>query len=397
MEGVNVAAPLSVSGEQTLVITNDYPPRSGGIQTFVFEMVRRFAADSVTVLTSSFAGAEEFDSQHAWEVVRMDTEILLPKKATLLEAIRIIEQKSITRVVFGAAAPLGLLAKELRELGVEVIIGITHGHEAGWASTPGTRQALGRIGEYTNRLTYLGPYTQKRISAALEPEDASNLRQLTPGVDTEEFHPRRKELAHIFREQIGLQNRPVIVCVSRIMARKGQDTLIEAMSLIKQEIPDVALLIVGDGPYRPQLEKRIQTLDLEQDVFFTGKVAKEDLPTWYAVGDVFAMPCRTRAAGWDVEGLGIVYLEASATGLPVVAGDSGGAPDAVIEGVTGFIVDARNEKPVAGAIVHLLNDPELAKQMGIAGRAWVEQSWTWDYSFNRLKQMLSGHDPDQLV
>lgn len=394
---MTVAAPVSVSGEQTLVITNDYPPRPGGIQTFVFEMVRRFAADSVTVLTSSFEGAEDFDSQNAWEVVRMDSEILLPKKATLLEAIKIIEEKKITRVVFGAAAPLGLLAKELRELGVEIIIGITHGHEAGWASTPGTRQALGRIGEYADRLTYLGSYTQTKISPALEPQDASKLRQLTPGVDTDEFHPGRKELAQAFRDQLGLKDRPVVVCVSRIMARKGQDTLIEAMLLIKQEVPDVALLIVGDGPYRPQLEKRIKALGLEEDVFLTGKVAKEDLPTWYAVGDIFAMPCRTRAAGWDVEGLGIVYLEASATGLPVVAGDSGGAPDAVIEGVTGFIVDARNEKPVAGALIHLLNDPKLAKEMGIAGRAWVEQSWTWDHSFNRLKQMLSGHDPDQVV
>ena len=386
--------PVSISGEQTLIITNDYPPRPGGIQTFVFEMVRRFPAESVTVLTSNFDGAQEFDSENPWDVVRMDTEILLPKKATLLEAIRVIEQKKITRVIFGAAAPLGLLAKEFRELGVEIIIGITHGHEAGWASTPGTRQALGRIGEYADRLTYLGSYTQNKISPALEPQDASNMRQLTPGVDTEDFHPRRKELATVFREEIGFKNRPVVVCVSRIMARKGQDTLIEAMPLIKQNVPDVALLIVGDGPYRPQLEKRIKALGLEGDVFLTGKVAREDLPTWYAVGDIFAMPCRTRAAGWDVEGLGIVYLEASATGLPVVAGDSGGAPDAVIEGVTGFIVDSRNEKPVAGALVHLLNDMELAQRMGAAGRRWVEQSWTWDYSFNRLTQMLSGLDPD---
>ena len=388
-------AAIPVSGEHTLVITNDYPPRPGGIQTFIYEMVRRFPTDSVTVLTSSFDGAKEFDAQNAWDVVRMDTEILLPKKATLLEAMQIIERKKITRVLFGAAAPLGLLAKDLRELGVETIIGITHGHEAGWASTPGTRQALGRIGEHSDRLTYLGSYTQNKIAPALETEDAGNLRQLTPGVDTQEFHPSRKVPAQMFRKQIGFENRPVIVCVSRIMARKGQDTLIEAMPLIQAAVPNVALLIVGDGPYRPQLEKRIRALNLQDDVCLTGKVDRDDLATWYAVGDVFAMPCRTRAAGWDVEGLGIVYLEASATGLPVIAGDSGGAPDAVIEGVTGFIVDSRDEKPVANALIHLLQDPELSNRMGIAGREWVEQSWTWDHSFSRLQQMLSGNDPDR--
>lgn len=357
-------------------------------------MVRRFPADQVTVLTSNYEGAQDFDATNPWRVIRTKSQVLFPSRRTLRLAQDLIKQASATQVVFGAAAPLGLLARRLRKAGVLQIVAISHGHEVGWSSTPITRRVLRSIVANSDWFTYLGSYTLAGIRKVARQEDVAKFRQLTPAVDTKEFHPDRKGDGDLLRQSIGFAGRPTIVCVSRLMARKGQDRLIEALPQIQQVVPDAALVIVGTGPYRKQLETLAKRLGVTDDVHFTGKVPQEQLASWYGAGDVFAMPCRTRNAGWDVEGLGIVFLEASATGLAVVAGDSGGAPDAVQAGQTGQLVDGNNVEFIANVVSELLLDPKQAEAMGLAGRNWVEQSWTWDYSFKRLSAMLSGIDPD---
>jgi phosphatidylinositol alpha-1,6-mannosyltransferase len=192
------------------------------------------------------------------------------------------------------------------------------------------------------------------------------------------------------RVRLGLADRPVVVCVSRLVPRKGQDMLIRAMPEIRRRVPDAALLIVGGGPYRAALGKLARQAGVERDVVFTGSVPTAELPAHYAAGDVYAMPCRTRNGGLDVEGLGIVYLEASATGLPVVAGDSGGAPDAVREGETGYVVPGRDVAALAGRVATLLADRDLARQLGAAGRAWVEREWRWETQAQRMAALLGG-------
>ena len=171
----------------TLVITNDFPPRPGGIQTFGYELVRRFEPGQVSVLTSSWDGATEFDAAQKFMTVRAKTKTLLPNKRTLAMAREIIIANNVTRVLFGAAAPLGLLAPSLRKLGVKNIVGMTQGHEAGWAMTPGMKQALRKIGNDVDYLTYISEYTHKKISRALSPSAASNMRRVVPGVNTTEF------------------------------------------------------------------------------------------------------------------------------------------------------------------------------------------------------------------
>ena len=377
---------------RTLIITNDFPPRPGGIQTFGYEIAKRFNPDSLTVLTSNWEGAAEFDAAQKFKVFRADTRTLLPSKNTLGLARKIIESEDITRVLFGAAAPLGLLAAPLRKCGVTNIIGMTHGHETGWAMTPGTRQVLRKIGNDTDFLTYISEYTHKKIARALSPEASKRMRRITPGVDISEFSPANAIAGEQLRESLGWSQRPVIVCVSRIMARKGQDELIRALPKIHKSTPEASLIIVGDGPYRKQVERLVSRFGLANYVHFTGKVSQSELSKWYAAGDIFAMPCRTRVGGWDVEGLGIVFLEGSATGLPVVVGDSGGATDAVINGETGFLVNGRDTDEIAERISFLLNHPETAKFMGAAGRTWVTSEWTWDQNFKKLDGLLSGLD-----
>ena len=377
---------------RTLVITNDFPPRPGGIQTFGYEIVRRFDPESVTVLTSNWEGAAEFDAAQDFKIVRANTQTLVPSKSTLSMAREIVVAENITRVLFGAAAPLGLLAAPLRKLGVTNIVGMTQGHETGWAMTPGTRQALRKIGNDTDYLTYISEYTHKKIAKALSPSAAARMRRIVPGVDSTEFSPDNLSSGNQLRTELGWIDRPVIVCVSRLMARKGQDELIRALPEIQQTAPNASLIIVGDGPYRKDLERLVKNLGLENFVHLTGKVSQTELSKWYAAGDIFAMPCRTRMGGWDVEGLGIVFLEGSATGLPVIVGDSGGAVDAVIDGETGFLVDGTNTAEIADRIAYFFANPDVAKNMGEAGRNWVTQEWTWDQSFKKLDGLLSGSD-----
>ncbi len=374
---------------RVLVVTNDFPPRPGGIQTFVHELVRRMPPEDVVVYTSLWKGWEAFDRAQPFDVVREDTKVLLPTPRVRRRAEQILRTRGCDAVLFGAAAPLGLLGPALREAGATRLVALTHGHEAGWAQLPGARQVLRRIGDGVDTVTYLGEYTRGRIASALSDEAAGRMVRLTPGVDAEVFRPD-PEGRRLVRDRHGLADRPVVVCVSRLMPRKGQDTLIEALPQIRRRLPRAALLLVGGGPYRSHLERLARKVAVSEHVVFTGSVPFEELPAHYAAGDVFAMPCRTRRGGLDVEGLGIVYLEASATGLPVVAGDSGGAPDAVLGGETGYVVPGGDTEAVAGTVSGALASPKGTDAMGARGRDWVAHQWSWEQQSRRLAGLLDG-------
>ena len=371
---------------RTLLITNDFPPRPGGIQQFIHNLAVRQPAGSVLVYASTWKGAGKFDAEQPFEVVREKTGVLLPTPAAARRAAELARAHDCDRVWFGAAAPLGLLAEGLRRsAGITRAVAVTHGHEIGWAALPGARGLLRRIARGNDVVTYLGEYQRTRLDRALH--GLTDLERLAPGVDVDAFHPGVD--GSEVRARHGLTGRPVIVCVSRLVPRKGQDMLIRALPAIRRRVPGAALLLVSGGPYRAKLERLAREQGVESDVLFTGSVPWESLPAHYAAGDVYAMPCRTRAAGLDVEGLGIVYLEASATGLPVVGGDSGGAPDAVREGETGYVVGGRDLAALTARLIDLLTDPTGAKAMGAAGRAWVEQEWRWESQAARLAGLLN--------
>ncbi|MEW2132846.1 glycosyltransferase family 4 protein [Streptomyces sp. NPDC005435] len=378
---------------KTLIVTNDFPPRPGGIQAFLHNMALRLDPGRIVVYASTWKrgreGAEAtaaFDAEQPFTVVRDRTTMLLPTPGATRRAVGLLREHGCTSVWFGAAAPLGLMAPALRRAGAERLVATTHGHEAGWAQLPAARQLLRRIGDATDTVTYLGEYTRSRIAGALSPEAAARMVQLPPGVDEKTFHPGSGGAE--VRARLGLTDRPVVVCVSRLVPRKGQDTLIRAMPRILAAEPDAVLLIVGGGPYERELRRMTRELGVSGAVRFTGAVPWSELPAHYGAGDVFAMPCRTRRGGLDVEGLGIVYLEASATGLPVVAGDSGGAPDAVLDGETGWVVRGGEPEEAAERITALLADEALRRRMGERGRGWVEEKWRWDLLAQRLRDLL---------
>ncbi|MFI1461612.1 glycosyltransferase family 4 protein [Nocardia carnea] len=372
---------------RTLLVTNDFPPRPGGIQSYLQAMTGQLPPDDLVVYAPRWRGDSHtrFDAQQPFQVVRHPTSLMLPTPAVARRARKLLRSEGCETVWFGAAAPLALLSPLLRRAGAERIIASTHGHEVGWSMLPAARQALRVIGENTDIVTYVSKYTRSRFAAAFGPDAA--LEHLPPGVDTEKFRPDPAARAEL-RERYNLGDRPTILCLSRLVPRKGQDVLLIAMRWIRERIPGAVLVIAGSGPYEDRLRGLAEALGLGDDVVFTGRVAAAELAAHHTIADVFAMPARTRGAGLDVEGLGIVYLEASASGVPVVAGMSGGAPETVLDGETGRVVDGRRADLVAEAIGDILADRDAAAAMGAAGRAFVDRHWRWDTLGARLRGFL---------
>ncbi len=376
---------------RTLLVTNDFPPRAGGIQNYLQALVDRLPAGEVAVYAPAWEGARDHDAALPYAVHRHPTSLMLPLPDVAARAAGLARAHAATTVWFGAAAPLAVLGPTLRRTaGVRRVVASTHGHEVGWSMLPGARQVLRRIGRDADVVTVVSRYTRSRVAAAFGPDAA--LEPLSPGVDAARFRPDPGARAAL-RRRYGLGDAPVVTCVSRLVARKGQDRLVRALPLLAARVPGVRLLLVGDGPDSGRLRRLAEAHGVTERVVFAGAVPAADLPAHHAVGDVFALPCRTRGGGLDVEGLGIVLLEASACGLPVVAGDSGGAPETVREGVTGHVVGGRDLPALVDALVGLLADPGRARAMGAAGREWMVRDWALPALVERLRGVLDGHAP----
>ena len=375
------------SDKKVLLVTNDLGPRSGGIETFILGLLEGLPKNSLVIYTSSQKGHAPFDTQllekFGATVIRDRAKILLPTPRITRKAVRILKQYKIQNVWFGAAAPLGLMASQLRNGGASNIVALSHGHEVWWAKIPILKHILQKIIKDVDKLGYLGAFTKNEISKSTT--EVNKLVQVAPGIDTNYFQPKKPNPALIARYQ--LEGRRVIVCVARLVHRKGQDQLIKALPSILEKFPDTILLIVGQGPIEQMLRNSARQLGVTHKVIFTGRVPHSDLADYICLGEVFAMPVRSRFFGFEVEGLGIAYLEASACGLPVVVGNSGGATDAVIDQVTGLLVDGTNVNEITDAICRLLADPAKAQAMGQAGRGWVISDWqlsNWSAKFNNL-------------
>ncbi len=368
---------------RTLVVTNDFPTRRGGIETFVLSLCRQLPADEVVVYTAAMPGGPSYDATLAFPVHRDPTSMLLPTPRVGARVERVLRETGCDRVLFGASAPLGLLAGRLRTAGAERVVALTHGHEVWWARTPGARQALRRIGDGCDVLTYVSEWCRDHIAPALSRPAAGRMQRLSPGVDPERFHPGCG--GDGVRARWGIApDAPVVVCTARMVPRKGQDVLVAAWPEVRRRVPGAHLLLVGDGPHRARLER-----SAGESVVFTGSVPWSQMPAYTDAGDVFAMPCRTRLGGLEPEAFGIVSLEAAACGLPVVIGDSGGAPETVLDGETGFVVPPRDVAAVAERLAPLLTDRELARSMGSRGRDRVAQDWTWQHSGAGLSALLA--------
>lgn len=367
---------------KVVVVTNDFPPRIGGINDYVAQLVRRFPSGDVTVLSSTYRGAAQHDRGFPQEVVRLPTEMMLPTPGVRRELHAVLRARRPDVVLFGAVWPLGHMGPAVRrKLGIPYG-GFAHGLELTGALVPGL---LRHIGRRASLLTAVSDWARGRLEGAFGWKGRMGL--LPSGIDTGAFHPGVDDSAVRARHSLG--DAPVVCCVSRLVARKGQDMLIRAMPRLARDVPGVRLLVVGSGPYERTLRALAQATGVERDVTFTGAVPYDELPAYFRAGNVFAMPCRSRRMGLDIEALGAVFLQGQAVGRPVVVGNSGGAPEAVRDGETGVVVDPGSPAAIAGAIAPLLADPSRAEAMGRRGAAWVHDAWTWDAMTARLQRMLA--------
>jgi phosphatidylinositol alpha-1,6-mannosyltransferase len=368
---------------RTLVVTNDYPPRVGGIQRTLEALVRQLPPDRVAVLCPVWEGSVPFDAEAGYRIFRQPERFVWPTPDAGRRIRAAVAEFGAEVVLFGATYPLAVLGPAIARRGTPYL-SAAHGFEYWLSIAPGAHAALRHATSRASRVPVMCSAFIARVVRTAVPDDVP-VSVMYPGADTDAFHPDLP--FEDLRARHGLGDRPVVVCVSRLVPRKGQDVLIHAMPEISRRVPDAALLLVGDGPYRGKLESMAADLP-DGSVAFSGQVSERDLPRYYRAGDVFAMPCRTRRGGLEVEGWGNVFIEAAACARPVVVGDSGGAREALVDGATGLLVDGADVGRVADAVASLLEDPARAAAMGAAGRGRVERHFTWPRAADQLAGWL---------
>lgn len=367
-----------------LLVTNDFPPKVGGIQSVLWEWWRRLPPESFTVLTSPHPDAKRFDAEQPFEIIRTREPVLLPHPPMVKRVNRLVSDTGAELVVLDPAVPLGLIGPHL-DVPFDVVL---HGAEV---TIPGrlpiTRQLLNRTLRHARQVISCGEY-------ALAEAERSVRRPLPgvvlyPGVDTERFHPLSGDKVAEYRERHGISpNTQLVVGVSRLVPRKGFDTLIEASAILTEEFPDLRVLIAGSGRDSKRLHRVIERTGAPAHLL--GRVPDEDLPLLYSAADVGAMLCRDRWFGLEQEGFGIVFLEAASCGTPQLAGRSGGSNEAVVDGHTGVVVDQPTDvQEVARSLAKLLRDTSLRERMAENSRQRVLADFTYDALSTQLAEILS--------
>ena len=369
-----------------LLVTNDFPPKVGGIQSYLWELWRRLPPESFAVLTSPHGDAEEWDRRQPFLVRRVREPVLLPHPIMVNRVQAMASELGVELVVLDPALPLGMIGPSL-DLPYDVVL---HGAEVTVPGRlPGSRPLLAHVLRRARRVISAGEYAA--AEAARAAERPLDVVIVPPGVDVSRFVPLDAAQRRVARSRFGLPaDGPLVVSVSRLVPRKGFDTLIRAAARLRSAHPGLIVAIAGSG----RDESRLRRLAAETGatVAFLGRVPDEDLPSLYGAADVFAMLCRSRWGGLEQEGFGIVFLEAAACAVPQVAGASGGAAEAVVDGETGLVVDPPEDvQAVADAIDSLLADPERARVLGQAARRRVEAELTYDALAARLGDALDVH------
>jgi len=369
-----------------LLVTNDYPPKIGGIQNLLWEWWRRLPPDRFAVLTSPYDGAVEFDAEQAYRIERVPEPVLLPHPFMVKRVNELAADFGAELVVLDPAVPLGLIGPSL-DLPYDVVL---HGAEVTVPGRlPGTKQGLAHVLRNARHVIAAGQYSLDEANRAAGRELPATV--VPPGVDVERFRPLTADERVEARRDFGLPvDGQVIVGVSRLVPRKGFDTAIRAVAEMRASHPDLVLAIAGSG--RDDTRLRRLAADLDAPVEFLGRVGHDDLPRVFGCGDLFTMICRKRWGGLEQEGFGIVFVEAAACGVPQVAGESGGAAEAVEHGSTGLVVDPPGGehavRDTAAVFSRLLDDDPLRAEMGRTSRRRAVDEFSYDVLAARLGAAL---------
>ena len=376
-----------------LLVTNDFPPKMGGIQTYLWELWRRLPPDEFTVLTTPYPGTETWDRNQPFAVRRMKDRVLVPRPGLAEHIRQVAADTGAKLVVLDPALPLGLVGPDL---GLPYVV-LLHGAEVTVPGrTPVLRGQLAKVLTGARGIIAAGGYPLAEAERTVGGRDRlPDVAMVPPGVDLDRFRPIPPADRASARRRLGLpEHGPLVVSASRLVPRKGMDVLIEALPRLVPHRPDLTVAIAGGGRDESRLRTIAGRLGVANRVRFLGRVPEADLASLYACGDVFVMLCRNRWGGLEQEGFGIVFMEAAASGVAQVAGASGGAAEAVVDGVTGLVLDdPRDIGAAATAIARLLDDPELRTRLADAARQRAEQEFSWDELARRLLCALRGWMP----
>ena len=368
-----------------LLVTNDFPPKVGGIQTYLWELWRRLPPDGFAVLTGRQPGAEAFDAGQPFRVERIDRPVLLPTPQVCRAVERLAAEVGAGFVVLDPALPLGLIGPRLSR--PYVVVG--HGAEITVPGrVPGSRSVLTHVLRGCAGAVAGGAYVARELRRAAG--GPLEVEVVAPGVDPDRFRPAGAPERRALRRGFGLpESGPLVLSVGRLVPRKGVDVLIDAVASLARDRPEITLAVAGGGRDRSRLERR--ALRRRAPARFLGRVPDDRLAELYACADVFAAPNRTRWGGLEQEGFGIVFVEAAACGVPQVGGDNGGVPEAVADDETGILVaDPADPAGVAAAIARLVDDPELRARMGCQARERAVAAYAYPALAARLEAYLAG-------
>ncbi|HEX3667986.1 MAG TPA: glycosyltransferase family 4 protein [Acidimicrobiia bacterium] len=368
----------------SLLVTNDFPPKVGGIQSYLYELWRRLPPEETHVLTTPYPGAADWDAAQPFSIERVRQRVLLPAPGLGRRVDAIARERGADVIFLDPVLPLGLVGRRLR---AAPHVLIAHGAEVNVPGRlPGGRLLVRRVLRAASGLMAAGEYPARAAARAAGAELPTLV--VPPGVDPERFRPPSADERAAARQRFGLAaDRPLVLGLSRLVPRKGFDVLIDAVAGMD---PGVHLAIGGAGRDAGRLERRAADRGITGRCTFLGRVPEADLAGLYGCADVFAMVCRERWGGLEAEGYGIVFVEAAACGVPSVAGRSGGSHEAVVDGETGFVVDPHDAGGVRAALDRLLGDDALRERLGAAARKRAVEELTYDRQVGRLLPVTRG-------
>ena len=387
MEGDLAASTTAERAPRTLFVTNDFPPRIGGAQSYYWGVIRTLDPSEVAILAPAHIDAAAFDATHPYTVVRASTSVLWPTNAMLHTVEQMAEREGAELIQLGHPLPAGLLGPRLRQRhGLPFVVFLGGAEVTLPGVVPGVGNLLRHVLGNASMLLTVSEYTAE--AARKQTDGRVPAEVLRPPLSVDDFVPAASDEARALRTRHGIDGE-LVVCVGRLIPRKGQDKLIDALALLRREFPRLHLVLIGEGRLATGLYDRAQKRGVGERVHLTGALADPAMMEWLRAADIFASPCRSRWGGLEVEGFGIVFAEAALTGLPVIAGDSGGAPEAVIRGETGLVVDGHSCQQVAAALASILrSSPDQRREMGVRGRELALSRHTPAVVGERYRELL---------
>ncbi|MDO8744648.1 MAG: glycosyltransferase family 4 protein [Candidatus Brocadiaceae bacterium] len=380
----------------SLLITNDFPPFVSGISTVFYQIWKRLPSDRIMILAPNSPGCDEFDKRESFHIIRKKIPTGESGKAKLLKmalnifyALYYTRKYNIGKLHCGqilSVGPAGLVCKKL--FGVKYSVYVYGSETIRFGNSQMISRLMKKVIEEAEELVPNSEFTLLEYERWGVPRE--KMVTIVPGVDSVFFHPQDKS-QHLI-EKYSLRDKQVIMTVGRLDERKGHDMVIRAMTQLTKRFPDVVYMIVGKGREEQRLKSLADNLKLQDHVIFTGFVADESLPDYYNLCDIFVLPNRETESNdqlkGDYEGFGVVFLEASACGKPVIAGNSGGSCEAVVDGITGLMVDPRSEDDIAHTIERILEDKSFAGRLGMAGRNRAKKEFDWQHITQITKNIL---------